>query len=204
MRTAHQPRPRLEEPQALHARAMDNLRYIRETMESAASFTGVSGRGATVIGITALFVSYVASQQSSVERRVMIWLFEALLALLIGVGAMLRKAQAANLSLFSKPAWKFIFSLSPPMFSGAVLTVMFYHAGLSGFIPGMWLLLYGTGVVTGGAFSVRVVPLMGLCFMLLGVVALLSPPAWGNGFMAAGFGGLHIIFGIIIARRYGG
>jgi hypothetical protein len=183
---------------------MDNLRYIRETMEIATSFTGVSGRGAAFIGITALLVSYVASRQSSVERRVLIWLFEALLALLIGVGAMLRKAQAANLPLLSKPAWKFVFSLSPPMFSAAVLTVLFYRAGLSGFLPGMWLLLYGTGVVTGGAFSVRVVPVMGLCFMLLGVIALVSPAAWGNGFMAAGFGGLHLVFGVVIARRYGG
>jgi len=204
MTTAHAPTPRPEEPQALHTRAMDNLRYIRETMESAASFTGVSGRGAAVIGITALLVSYVASWQPSVERWVIIWLFEALLALSIGVGAMLRKAQSANLPLLSKPGWKFIFSLSPPMFSAAVLTVLFYRAGLSGFLPGMWLLLYGTGVVTGGAFSVRVVPVMGLCFMLLGVTALLCPVAWGNGIMAAGFGGLHIIFGVVIARRYGG
>jgi hypothetical protein len=204
MTTAHRPTPRLEEPQALHARAMDNLRYIRETMESAASFTGVSGRGATLIGITALFVSYVAWRQSSSERRVMIWLGEALLALMMGVGATLRKSRAANLPLLSKPAWKFIFSLSPPMFSGLVLTVLFYRAGLFGFIPGTWLLLYGTGIVTGGAFSVRVVPVMGLCFMLLGLAALFSPAAWGNGFMAAGFGGLHILFGIIIARRYGG
>jgi len=149
-------------------------------------------------------VSYVASRQPSAERRVIVWLFEALIALLIGVGAMARKAHAANLPLLSKPAWKFIFSLSPPMFSAAVLTVAFYRAGLSGFLPGIWLMLYGTGVVTGGAFSVRVVPVMGLSFMLLGVVALFSPAACGNEFMAAGFGGLHIIFGVIIARRYGG
>jgi hypothetical protein len=90
------------------------------------------------------------------------------------------------------------------MIVGALLTVVLYQAGVISAIPGTWLLLYGTSVITGGAFSVKIVPVMGLCFMLVGAVALFCPVSWGNWFMAAGFGGLHIIFGIIIARRYGG
>jgi hypothetical protein len=90
------------------------------------------------------------------------------------------------------------------MVAGALLTVALFRARLAGAIPAVWLLLYGTGVVTGGMYSVSIVPVMGICFMVLGAMALFVPAAWGNWLMAAGFGGLHIIFGTIIARKYGG
>jgi hypothetical protein len=106
--------------------------------------------------------------------------------------------------VFSYSGRRFVLSYVPPLIVGALLTLAFVRSGQMSALPGAWLLLYGTGVVTGGAFSVRVVPLMGLCFMALGAVALFGPESWGNLLMAAGFGGLHILFGVIIARRYGG
>src|SRR5207253_9473182 len=140
----------------------------------------------------------------SVEAWLGTWLCTAVISLTISAWASNRKARAAQMPLLSGPGRKFTLSLSPPLLVGALLTLVLYRAGLIGAIPGMWLLLYGTGVVTGGAFSVKVVPVMGLCFMLLGAAALFCPATWGNWLMAAGFGGLHIIFGVIIARRYGG
>jgi len=106
--------------------------------------------------------------------------------------------------LLSGPGRKFVLSFSPPMLVGALLTIVLYRAGLVGAIPGMWLLLYGTAVVAGGAFSVKVVPVMGICFMLAGTLAVFAPPTWNDWIMAAAFGGLHIGFGIPIARRHGG
>jgi hypothetical protein len=193
-----------EQPPALHDRAMDNLRFIRETMERSSTFTAVPGWGQFAIGITALFAALVSSQQATREAWLGIWLAEACISLAIAGFAMHRKARAAATPLLSQPGRKLAINFSPPMFVGALLTLVFYRAGLDGMFPGIWLLLYGTGVVTGGAFSVRAVPVMGLCFMFLGAGALFCPPAWGNYFMAAGFGGLHIIFGLHIARRYGG
>ncbi|HVF57526.1 MAG TPA: hypothetical protein VM934_15330 [Pyrinomonadaceae bacterium] len=193
-----------EPPPALHDRAMDNLRFIRETMERASAFTAVPGWGQFAIGVTALFATLVASQQNSFEAWLAIWLAEAVISLAIAGWTMYRKARASATPLLSQPGRKLVINFSPPMFVGALLTVVFYRAGLSGMLPGLWLLLYGTGIVTGGAFSVRPVPVMGLCFMLVGAGALFCPPAWGNAFMAAGFGALHIIFGLHIARRYGG
>lgn len=193
-----------EQPVALHERAMDNLRFIRETMERASAFTGISGWGQVAIGVTALIAAPVSAQQPTFKAWLLVWLAEGLVALLIAGWSIDRKARAAQLPLLAGPGRKVAFSLSPPLLVGALLTVVLYRAGLTNAIPGVWLLLYGTGVVTGGMFSVPIVPIMGICFMTLGAIALFTPPAFANWFLAAGFGVLHIVFGIVIARRYGG
>jgi hypothetical protein len=207
MASVHPLRPRRDpgaEPVALHDRAIDNLRYIRETMERAGSFTAVPGWGTVLIGASALAAVWISSHQSTAEAWLAVWTVEAFLSLALGVGAVVQKGRAAGIPLLSGPAQKFGLSLIPPLAAGALLTLVLVRAGLFAALPGTWLLLYGAAVVTAGAFSVRIIPVMGMCFMGLGAVALFAPAAWGNAFMALGFGGLHVLFGILIARRYGG
>jgi hypothetical protein len=197
-------RLRTVDPVAIDDRARDNLRFIRETMERAGSFTAVPGWGGVAIGITALGAAGIASQQASPSGWLLTWVVEAAVAISIAVWTTLSKAREAGSPLFSGPGRRFVYSFVPPLFVGALLTLLLARLSIVGAIAGVWLLLYGTGVVTGGAFSIRIVPLMGLCFIVLGTVALFCPWTWGNAFLAAGFGGLHVIFGAVIARKYGG
>jgi hypothetical protein len=183
---------------------MDNLAFIRDTMEAAGAFTAVSGWGMVAVGMIATDAAVIASAQHSVLQSIYVWLAAAVLAPVVMLWAIVRKARRAHVPLLSGPGRKFVLSFSPPILVGAVLTIVLYRAGLVAAIPGTWLLLYGTAVVAGGAFSVKVVPVMGFCFMLAGTLALFTPQPWNDWIMAAAFGGLHIGFGIPIAWRHGG
>jgi hypothetical protein len=192
------------EPIPIDARAADHLRYIRETMERAAEFTAVPGWGGLAMGITAVAAAWLAHRQATPRAWLAVWLAEAFVAVAIAAPAAATKAHRANSALFSGPGRKFVLSFAPPIIVGGLLTVALFLSGSIATLPGLWLLLYGTAIVTGGAFSVRIVPLMGLCIMLFGAIALFAPANWGDALMAAGFGGVQIIFGAWIARRFGG
>ena len=182
----------------------EDLRFIRDTMERSAAFTAVSGWGQVVTGCTAIAAACVAMRQPSAFPWLRVWLAEGMLAIAIGLLSCTWKANRRGLPLFSGPARKVALGLAPPLVAGAFLTFFLFRAGVDTALPALWLLLYGAGIMTGGAFSVPIVPVMGLCFMLVGGLAVLGPAAWGNWFLAAGFGGLHIVFGLLIARRHGG
>ncbi|HBY59378.1 MAG TPA: hypothetical protein DEH78_06120 [Solibacterales bacterium] len=189
---------------ALDLHAMENLRYIRRTMERAGAFTAVPGYGGILMGLTAVAAAFAAARQPAGGGWLTVWLAEGLLAIAIGIGCVVQKTRAANVPLFNAAGRKFALSFLPPLLAGALLTMVLYQGGLLAPIPGMWMLLYGAGVIAAGVFSVRIVPVMGLCFLVLGGAALFLPLGAANWALAGGFGGLHIVFGTIIARRYGG
>jgi hypothetical protein len=196
-------------PLPMHEHAIDNLRYIRETMERAGSFTAVSGWGGVAMGVTALATAAFASHAVSREMWLGEWMVEGVVAIAVGVAAMWRKASSAGLPFWSAPARKFLYSFLPPLIAGAILTLALWRAGAVAAIPGTWLMLYGAGVITGGTFSVPAIPVMGACFLVEGAAAALLLPnaqsmVWADAWLGAGFGGLHILFGAIVARRYGG
>jgi len=190
-------------PTALHDKAAADLRFIRSTMARASAFTAVPGRGGVVMGCTALVAALLASRRATVEGWLAVWLVEGLLAFGIGTWAMLGKASRAGQTLLRGTGRRFALGFAPPLLAGGILTYAMVRAGAHAMLPATWLLLYGTGVIGGGVFSVLAVPVMGVAFMVLGTVAVVVP-GWGDALLAMGFGGLEIGFGILIARRHGG
>lgn len=192
-------------PEPLHAHALDHLSYIRDAMARAGEFTALPGWGGVAMGATALVATVVSGPPDESLRWVTVWFADAAIAVTIALVAMTMKARRSGTSIWSgAPARRFALAYTPPLVAGMILTPVFVTMGLMARLPGCWLLLYGTAVAAGGALSVPIVPVMGLCFMALGCAAFAAPAAWGHWLMAAGFGGLHMGFGFIIARRYGG
>lgn len=190
-------------PVALHDRAMDNLQYIRKTMERSGAFTAVSGGAVVLMGAVAL-VAWGLSQGADPDRWVLTWMVAAGMAMVLGTVATVWKARVIGEPLLRGPGRKLVLGVLPALLVGGLLTLPLHQAGETALLPAVWLLLYGTAVMSGGIFSVRTVPVMGACFLVLGTAALFAPTQWGSAFMAAGFGGLHVVFGLIIARRHGG
>ncbi len=202
------PLPRFErapaEPTPLHDHALESVRVIRDAMERAGSFTAVPGYGMVAIGLTALIAAGIATATSTGDQWLTTWIVEGCLAAGISIVSIVRKARRLAISLASGPARKFALAFTPSLVAGAILTFTLAAHGLGSLLPGTWILLYGTAVTAAGALSVRIVPVMGVLFMALGVLTLVVAPAYGNALMAAGFGGLHVVFGVIIARKHGG
>ncbi len=194
----------MPEPAPIHEHALNNLRYIREAMERASAFTSIPGWGGVLVGLTAVATAVIAHQEGASQRWLWIWLAEAVIATLITGVAMFRKAARANVSFTGTPARRFFASYLAPIFAAAILTFALARLGVYAALPATWLLLYGASFVSSGAFSIQIVRVMGVCFMVLGLVACFVPFSAGNALLGAGFGGLHIIFGFMIARSYGG
>lgn len=191
-------------PVDLRAEAIDNLSFIRTAMENAGSFTAVPGLGSMVMGATAFLAAFSAHLSRSPGAWLAVWCGEAAVALVIALAFSYFKAKRKGTALLSRPFRRFALAMAPSVVAGAILTsVLFRVTGIQ-LLPALWLLLYGTGVSSAGAFSVRVVPLMGISFLVLGGVAAVSPVPWGDPLLGLGFGGLHLCFGFAIARHYGG
>lgn len=203
-RSAPRRPPAADAAPPLHERAMDNLHFIRATMERATALTAVSGWGIAAAGAIGLGAAWAAHRQPTPAAWLGVWLAAAPAAVLVNAGAARWKLRRDGLPALATPTRKLLLNVLPAMLAGALLTFALARGGHHALLPGVWLLLYGAAVIAGGAYSVRALPLMGGAFLALGALAVLGPAAWGDALLATGFGGVHLAFGPYIARRHGG
>jgi hypothetical protein len=182
--------------------AHEALVYIRQTMESASSFTALSGWGLIGVGAVGLAAAGLA-WSSGVPERLKVWLPAAVVGVLVAGFANASKAKRLDVPLWSGSLRKVAWVMAPVLVAGALLTWALDDAGARHLMPGTWLALYGAGVTAGGTFSIREVRWMGLALLVLGGLAFLSPTQ-AIVFLALGFGVLHLFFGWYIVRRHGG
>ena len=194
----------MADPSPMHEHALSNLRYIREAMERASAFTSIPGWGGVLIGASATAAAAIAHPHAGTRRWLLLWLAEAVVAAVVAAVSLVIKARRAAVSIHAGPARRFFISYFAPIIGAAALTYVLASAGLYTALPATWLLLYGASFISSGAFSIPVVPVMGICYMILGLAACFAGPQLGNALVGAGFGGLHVVFGVVIARRYGG
>lgn len=207
-----------DQPIALHDYAASNLQFIREAMERSGAFTGISGVATMAMGCIAIAGAWVASWRPVIDWWMWAWFATATLGCLVGIAGMIAKARRTGTPVWAGPGKRFLFSFAPPVAAGVVLTETLYVTAQEESMPILWMLLYGAAIMTGGAFTVRIVPLFGACFMIAGAVLhstryypalVMSAPVLGtmtvmDVALAAVFGTLHILFGILVYARYGG
>ncbi|HXV85297.1 MAG TPA: hypothetical protein VD793_01290 [Gemmatimonadales bacterium] len=182
--------------------AKETLAYIRQTMESASTFTAIAGWGLIAVGGLGLLAAGLA-WSTGVPADLRVWIPAAVLSIGVAGASTATKARRIEAPLWSGSLRKIVWVMSPALVSGALLTYALLQANAAHLLPGTWLALYGAGVSAGGVFSVRALRWMGLEFVILGAVALLVPQT-GLTLLALGFGGLHLGFGAYIVRRHGG
>lgn len=192
-----------ESPVALHDRAIDDLRFIRETMVRSGAFTAISGWGVAAMGAVAVG-AFLLARGTTPGGWVSVWIAAAVVGSLVSMAATIRKAKRVGETLTQGPGRRLILGAAPALAVGGLLTLPILQTGRIELLPTVWILLYGTAVTAGGAFSVRAVPLMGVAFLVTGGATLFLPSGYENATMLAAFGGLHLIFGTWIARRHGG
>jgi hypothetical protein len=183
----------------IDSHAVATLRYIRTSMEAAASIV-VPGSAGIAMGSVGLLAMGASSAPSLHEHWLGIWLIAAVLAGGIGLALITRPASLRGLTLSGTPVRKFALCLFPSLFGGAVMTAVHWTNGNLHAIPGTWLLLYGCALIAASVAATRTIAMMGGSFVAVALLALVLPDNLQILMLGIGFGGLHLLFGLLIGR----
>lgn len=183
----------------LDVHAIATLRYIRASMEAAGS-VAVPGSAGIAMGVVGLIATALSMTPALQSHWLAIWLAAAPIAITAGGSLLARSTTVASFVATGTPGRKLALALLPCLFAGAAMTAVLLNAAHTAAIPGTWLLLYGCALISASVCTKQIVGWMGVCFAGIGLVALIAPTGFQLALLGCGFGGLHILFGILIGR----
>jgi hypothetical protein len=188
---------------ALDSHALGTLNYIRASIDAAGAFA-VPGTAGIAMGAVGMVAAGIASIPALSRYWLIIWLVAAAVAAALGVVLVARHSSGAALALYRGPARRFVLCLCPALLAGGLLTAVLCQVGEARLVPGVWLLLYGSAVLTAALMTapamMRLVGMMGGLFVVCGALAFEVSPDWHNLILGGSFGLLHLVFGYLIGR----
>ncbi len=201
--------------ESLHALA--DIRDIRSMMERSTRFLSLSGWSGVWAGCTALVSAGIAWQMhlpyffyrdvrparwEGVAPFVLLGAATFLVALVGAYYFTWRKASASGQKMWTRPARELMTQVAIPIIIGGIFCLSFLYEGLYTYLAPACLAFYGLALINGSKYTLTEIRWLGYCELLLGCIALFVP-YYGLAFLAAGFGLLHIIYGIVMWNKYG-
>lgn len=195
--------------------ARDHLRVIRQTMERSTQYSTLSGWSGILIGIVAIVGVYltrsmlggqpvaIQTVRDAAPRLGLLWATALVLSVAIEFLYNKRRATRVGKRVVSRLGAHILLAALPAFLACGVLTAFFYEHNLLPYILGIWMLCYGLAICAVGLFSARPVTYLGSAFVVSGAITMLAPLTIHLYMMALTFGGFHIIYGIVMARRHG-
>ncbi len=197
----------------------EDLASIRSLMERSSRFVSLSGMAGVMAGIYALAGSIVAYfllyypdhsfesffYKANTTDRIFILIIIALgvlaASLATGILFAFKKAQKHGTRFWDHSGQKFIINVCIPLITGGIFITCLLYNQLFWLIAPCCLIFYGLALINASSYTFGDMRYLGLCEIALGILCMLFPN-YGLVFWSAGFGILHLIYGIVLYKKY--
>ena len=197
----------------------EDLSHIRSMMERSSRFISLSGLSGVFAGMVALFgaiyVYFVFEREginyfdgnrnvfteSLVKELALIGFVILFLAILSGYFFTAKKSKANNLKIWDKTTKRLLFNFGIPLVTGGLFCLGLLYHQLFVLVAPSTLIFYGLALINAEKYTLTDVKYLGYCQIILGLISFFFL-GWGLVFWAFGFGVLHIVYGIVMYKKY--
>lgn len=203
----------------MNQKHQEDLAHIRSMMERSSRFISLSGLSGVFAGLSALIgglYAYQLIRTSSyqysdgsvlllpvelVSELLLIGFVVLMFAFAFGIFFTIRKSKKYDLPIWTSATKKMLFNLVVPLLSGGIFCLALIFHGIYGFIAPATLIFYGLALINAEKYTFSDIKYLGFCELVLGFVSLFYI-GYGLVFWIIGFGILHILYGLIMFKKY--